>query len=308
MYTAEPMFRFAHLSDPHLTDPSGASARELAGKRALGYLSWLRRRRHEHRREFLEGLAKDLHARSPDHTVVTGDLTHISLPQEFLEARAWLSSIGSGDRVTVVPGNHDAYVQMPWESALGQWTDYMQTDVAQPASGTPFPIVRVRGQIAFIGLNSAVPTPALFATGKLGESQMRRLEDTLAALDDSGLLRVLLIHHPPVPGTEKWRKRLIDAPVLCRLLERTPVDIVLHGHQHRPGHALVRITDREIPVFGIPSASAAGLHCAHASTYNEYDVSLHPHGFRVDVKARRWHHETEAYVEEPIASLDITRD
>ena len=70
MRAAEPPFRFAHLSDPHLTDPSGASARELAGKRALGYLSWLRRRKHEHRREFLDGLAKDLHTRSDRKSVV----------------------------------------------------------------------------------------------------------------------------------------------------------------------------------------------------------------------------------------------
>lgn len=307
MRAAEPPFRFAHLSDPHLTDPSGASTRELAGKRALGYLSWLRRRRHEHRREFLDGLARDLHARSPAHTVVTGDLTHISLAREFMEARDWLSSIGSADRVTVVPGNHDAYVDMPWESSLGLWAAYMHTDAARLSCAAPFPILRVRGPVAFIGLNSAVPTPALFATGEVGESQMRRLENTLTSLDDSGLLRVLLIHHPPVPGTEKWRKRLIDAPALCRLLERTPVDLVLHGHQHRPGHALVRITGREIPVFGIPSASAAGLHCAHASTYNEYDVRPHAEGFSVDVKARRWQQDSEAYIEEPIASLDIAR-
>jgi 3',5'-cyclic AMP phosphodiesterase CpdA len=307
MTAPEAVFRFAHLSDPHLTDPSGARFRELAGKRALGYLSWRRRRRHEHRREFLDALSSDLQNRAPDHTVITGDLTHISLPQEFLEAREWLRSLGTAERITVVPGNHDCYVRMPWDQSLGLWSEFMRADSAEAGTGSLFPLVRIRGPVAFIGLSSAEPSPPLFATGRLGDEQLDRLDQALAALEHSGLLRVLMLHHPPVPGTERWRKRLVDAPELCSLLEKRPVDMVLHGHRHRPGHTLIKMTGRQIPVFGIPSASAAGLHCKHASEYNEYDVVRTERGWRVDVRARSWQEGSTIYREEQIARLEIGR-
>ena len=58
----------------------------------------------------LDALVEDLQAQRPDHIAVTGDLVNISLVAEFAPARAWLESVGTPDHVTVVPGNHDAYV------------------------------------------------------------------------------------------------------------------------------------------------------------------------------------------------------
>ena len=77
---------FAQLSDPHLSSPDGARWRELANKRLLGYLSWRRRRRAEHRGEVLEALQRDLHGTRPGHLVITGDLTQIALPDEFRQS------------------------------------------------------------------------------------------------------------------------------------------------------------------------------------------------------------------------------
>ena len=77
--------RFAHLSDPHLSSLEGVRASQLINKRALGYLSWKRRRRFEHRREVLDALQNDLDMASLDQLLVTGDLTHVGLPQEFEE-------------------------------------------------------------------------------------------------------------------------------------------------------------------------------------------------------------------------------
>ena len=45
---------------------------------------------------------------------MTGDLVNISLPGEYAPALAWLESLGSPHDVTLVPGNHDAYV---WAAA-----------------------------------------------------------------------------------------------------------------------------------------------------------------------------------------------
>ena len=39
---------FAQISDPHLSTLEDVNPRELFNKRALGYLSWRRKRRFEH--------------------------------------------------------------------------------------------------------------------------------------------------------------------------------------------------------------------------------------------------------------------
>ena len=296
-------FRFAHLSDPHLSDPSGVRARELAGKRVLGYLSWRRRRRHEHRPEMLEMLGADLQRLAPDHIVVTGDLTHIALPQEFIQARGWLESLGRPQDVTVVPGNHDAYVRVNWPDSLGQWQAFLAGD--KPTAHV-FPSLRIRGPVAFIGLNTAVPSAPLLATGRIGQDQMQRLEALLAALPRD-LLRVLLLHHPPVPGEEKWRKRLVDAPRLCALLAQHPVDLVLHGHRHRALHSMIRVPGSGIPVFGIPSASAIGAHSNYPSTYNEYDISSDGEAWQLTAKARRWDANTRCFASSTLAGFRIPR-
>src|SRR5207247_1587065 len=101
----------AHLSDPHLPPLPAARLRDFAGKRALGYLNWTRNRHKYHRREVLDALVADMHAQRPDHIAVTGDLVNLALEAEFTPAQAWLESVGTPQRVTVVPGNHDAHVR-----------------------------------------------------------------------------------------------------------------------------------------------------------------------------------------------------
>jgi 3',5'-cyclic AMP phosphodiesterase CpdA len=84
---------FVHLSDLHLTSLAGVSARELFSKRFLGYLSWRRRRRLEHRRERLDALVADFAGGGAPEIVITGDLTHIGLEREFRAAADWLAAL-----------------------------------------------------------------------------------------------------------------------------------------------------------------------------------------------------------------------
>ena len=71
--TGSGSFSLAHLSDPHLTSLTDIKFSQLANKRILGYLSWLRKRRFVHRREIVDSLVEDLHITRPDHIAVTGD-------------------------------------------------------------------------------------------------------------------------------------------------------------------------------------------------------------------------------------------
>ena len=104
-------FTLAHLSDPHLAPLPRPRLAELAGKRALGYLNWTRNRYKYHRRDILDLLVSDLHTQMPDQIAVTGDLVNFALESEFPLAQAWLKTVGPPDKVTAIPGNHDAYVR-----------------------------------------------------------------------------------------------------------------------------------------------------------------------------------------------------
>src|SRR3984957_16768312 len=164
-------FTLAHLSDPHLPPLPTPTLRELAGKRALGYLNWTRNRQRHHRRDVLDALVSDLQAQAPDHIAVTGDLVNLALEAEFAPALKWLEGVGAPDRVTVIPGNHDAYVRATHHRFAEPFGHYLDGDDA-PDAGAAFPFLRRRGPLALIGVSSAVPTPPLMATGWLGRAQL----------------------------------------------------------------------------------------------------------------------------------------
>jgi 3',5'-cyclic AMP phosphodiesterase CpdA len=255
-------FSFVHVSDPHLPLPGLVPPWRLLNKRLLGVLSWHVRKRQVHLACVLDAISADIRACGADHIAVTGDLTHVSLESEFRRARAWLESLGSSSCVTVIPGNHDTYVKLPWSKGLALWQDFITgaQDLAArevPVQGREgFPFIRRRGPVAFIGLSSALPMPlATPAAGLLGPDQLARLQDALARLRHEGLFRAVLIHHAPNPRLSP-RKALLDAEPFLDVLRAEGAELVLHGHLHEAGVMEVDGRDGAIPVIGVPSASA----------------------------------------------------
>src|SRR5262245_59057794 len=228
------MFLLAHLSDPHLAPLPSPRWSELAGKRATGFLNWQRNRHLVHRSDVLARIVADLKAQGPDHIAVTGDLVNIALAGEFVPARAWLAALGASRDVTLVPGNHDAYVRAAAHYPSQHWGDYMRGD--DVSGEVVFPFLRRRGPLALIGLSSAVPTAPFMATGRLAAPQIAALAELLARCRRKGLFRVVLIHHPPQSLPSRRFKRLIDGPALRAVLAQHGAELVLHGHDHE--HAL----------------------------------------------------------------------
>lgn len=274
---------FAHVSDPHLTTLTGVSGRQLINKRLLGYLSWRRKRRFEHRQDVLAAMQYDLQLNPVGQVLVTGDLTHVGLPQEFRQASAWLRRLGEPDQVAVVPGNHDALVKAPWEQTFALWDAYMRSD--EPIMPR-FPSLRIRGRIAFIGLSSACPTPPFMATGTVGSDQLQRLIEMLRTAREKDLFRVVYLHHSPLTATEKWRKRLTDAGELQAILESHGAELVLHGHGHKAHFRELETRLGVVPVVAVPSASAAGLSGAEAAHYNRCAVSRTTNGWTLSIESR----------------------
>ena len=278
--------QFAQISDPHLSSLAAVQPADLRGKRVLGYISWQRRRRFEHRREVLAALQRDLGRFHFDQLLVTGDLTHVGLPQEFREAREWLERLGEPAAVAVVPGNHDAYVGADWGETFELWRDYMASDAPDTGRGEPFPSLRVRGEVAFVGISTACPKPPLMATGTAGARQLAQLRELLADAARKRLFRVVYLHHSPLPGDERWRKRLTDAPALRDVLVEEGAEMIVHGHGHRGSLTEVETCHGPAPVIAVPSASALGLHGADRAHYNHYTVAGSGEGWRLEIETR----------------------
>ena len=175
-YSSPPMptpVTIAHLTDVHLGPIAGFTPRYWNVKRLLGYANWLRNRRQAYQMAVLDRIVADLRAQAPDHIAVTGDLVNIGLPQEHINALAWLESLGRPEHVTVIPGNHDIYSRLRGDPGTGALVGLHGVLRARgrcmPDAGEAFPFVRMLDRVAIIGVNSAVPTPPLVASGRLGE-------------------------------------------------------------------------------------------------------------------------------------------
>jgi 3',5'-cyclic AMP phosphodiesterase CpdA len=299
--------QFAQISDPHLSTLENVNRGDLLNKRALGYLSWRRKRRFEHRREVLDALQRDLHLDELAQVLVTGDLTHIGLPEEFRQARQWLEGLASPTQLALVPGNHDACVRDDWEQTYALWRDYMASDVPAATGGELFPSLRVRGDLAFIGLSTACPKPPLMATGTTDSGQLERLPDLLRETGQRGLFRVVYLHHCPLPGVEKWRKRLTNADDVSAILADEGAELVLHGHGHRAHQHVLATSDGDAPVIAVPSASALGLHGRDAAAYNRYRVTGQAGSWRLGIDRRAYDRQAGKFVDGGSSSLEIRR-
>jgi 3',5'-cyclic AMP phosphodiesterase CpdA len=274
-------FTLAHFSDPHLPPLPKPRLKELAGKRALGYLNWTRNRQKYYRREVLDALVRDLQAERPDHVAVTGDLVNLALPAEFAAAQAWLGSVGAPESVTAIPGNHDAYVRATRHRFVEAFGEYLRGD--EPASNT-FPFLRRRGPVALIGLSSAVPTAPFMATGTLGRAQIEALERVLISLSTEQVFRVLLVHHPL--RSDSRPKRLTDSAALITLLRKHGVELILHGHDHIHSTMWFDGPDRKIPSIGVPAASALARGRHPAAAYNLYTIERDGNAWRCEQVSR----------------------
>lgn len=275
---------FAHLSDPHNPLPPNVSWRDLLNKRFLGFQSWHRKRHLRHRPEVLEAMLADIAAQKTDHILVSGDLVNIALPSEFAASRTWLEGVGPPRDVTVIPGNHDAYVGVSHENSLKHWEPWMLGDGADSVN---FPFLRRRGPVAFVMVSTAVPTRPFSAAGELGQQQLDKLDTLLSDLQSSDSFRVVVLHHPPEDRPTVRRKALRDRVAFRNVLARRGAELVLHGHQHHSHFGHIAGPFGRIPVLGVPSASMImNSPRGEAARWNICTVQRTPTHWQLNVEGR----------------------
>ncbi len=274
--------RIAHISDLHVLAMDGVSTSRFLNKRLTGYMNLKLKRQHVHRSQTVVALLREIRRQNPDHVVITGDLTNLALEPEFEAVRAMLDEELGFDpsRVSVVPGNHDLYTRgaLRAQRFTRYFAPYVTSDLPDLGANIPlglFPFVRLRNNVAIIGLSSAVPRPPLVASGELGALQTGALRDILANDQVKKRTPIFLLHHPPKNPDSVVKtalEGLWDAAALTSMYDHLQRGLLLHGHLHRRIHRAHPTSSGSLDSVGATSASLHHEHEDRMAGFNTYDI------------------------------------
>lgn len=286
--------KLAHFSDIHVTHFPLEGSFALKRLAAVASHSLGARGRHfEGSDARIAALLARVDAEQVDHALCTGDLSGVATEAELGRvAELFGPRLQQPSRFTVIPGNHDRYVT----SAAGIFEKHFAT----LCEGAVFPAVKhLDAGVTLVLLDAARPTSLIDSSGLIGEDQRSKALSILTdrALADRfvvvalhyGLLRMNGVRDSPMHG-------LRDDVEVMQLLDRddVTVDLVLHGHLHRP--FTIRTKRRQIVNAG--SATDLHLRCG----FNLYDIDVNRH--LVAVKRFTW--GTDTYEFDPTHALNVT--
>lgn len=277
------MFRLAHISDVHLGPLPHFRRRDLMTKRITGYVNWRRNRAKTLGNAVLAAVIDDMQAVAPDHIAMTGDLVNLSLDAELLAARLWMEALGDPKNVSYVPGNHDAYVIGALQKTTQNLANFIG-DTVEPN----FPSLRIRGDVAIIGVNSARATPVFIAAGHVSDRQMLALKTVLEETGKQGLCRVVMIHHPPVRGAASRAKRLYGIHKFQRAVKEAGAELVLHGHTHLQTLNWISGPEKaRVPVVSVSAAGQMPGGKRPAAGWTEFQIERLDVGFSIQMIRRQ---------------------
>jgi 3',5'-cyclic AMP phosphodiesterase CpdA len=262
--------RFVHCSDIHLLDLDGVGPLRFLNKRLTGAVNLALHRRKAYAPHLFDKIVASALDLGADRLVVTGDVTNLALEAEFELVRRKFGEAGLP--VTVIPGNHDAYTKgaarsRRFERYLGAFME------GERASGHDYPFVQRFGGVALIGLSTAIATLPLYATGLLGDPQLARLDTILERLGEERVARIVLIHHPVMPGVSKARHDLRDLDAFMRVIARRGAELILHGHEHLHIEGVLPGPEAEAVVHGIASGTSLSEREGRHGAFSLYTVA-----------------------------------
>jgi 3',5'-cyclic AMP phosphodiesterase CpdA len=298
--------RIAHLSDLHLLSLEGAVPYRLFNKRITGYLNIRFHRKSVHKPFAVEAAARAIGGLGVDQVVITGDVSNLALENEFELVRAFLADHLRlpPERVSLVPGNHDAYTGGAHRSRrfARAFAAHLRSDLPDlTPPGEVFPYVHLRGPAAIIGLSTALPRPPLVASGAIGQVQLQALERILAHPDVKDRTPVILQHHPihnPPSRATQVLEGLRDAEDEARILAKVRRGLVLHGHLHRRIHRRLPTDRGHLEAVGATSASLLHESDERMAGFNVYEIL--PDG---GVGPVEWHRMTPETQEFRVVSI-----
>lgn len=220
----------AQLSDLHLVEDH-YEQRPLSTRARLSCLSLGRPIVPRERRERVARALADVRASGADHLVITGDLTEDGDPAQFeVLAEVLADSHFPAERITLVPGNHDAYdAAHNYETALaGPLRPYAPTSTI----GSPLAF----RDCTLVPVSTAFHQSPLRSAGAIAPEELEGLQSLAKDGSFRGRPLVFVQHHQPsrhfLPVVQ-WIDGLIEHSVLSAMAEETGHLHVVHGHTHR---------------------------------------------------------------------------
>jgi 3',5'-cyclic AMP phosphodiesterase CpdA len=280
--------KLAHFSDIHVTHFPLSG--EWALKRLAAVASYSlagRGQRFAESSQRISALLTDIDSLAVDHALCTGDLTGVSTEGEFAQVASLFGErLKKPEQFTVIPGNHDRYV----ESARGHFEKHF----GGLSGGGTFPAVKhLPSGVTLVLLDSARPTNLVDSSGLVGDEQRSKALSILTDSSLKGRFVVVALHYGLLRKNGQRDSRshgLRDDLEMMALVDRedVTVDVVLHGHLHRP--YVIRTKRRMV----INAGSATDLR--HRSGYHVYDID--PQHSVLSMRRRVWNTERSMYVDD----------
>lgn len=263
--------RFLHTSDIHLLDLSGVSPWRYLNKRLTGRVNLALRRGRSHDAVMFQRMLELVPTLRIDRVVVTGDLTNLALEPEFDLVQRTLRA--APVPTTVIPGNHDTYTR--GSVRAGRFESFLSEFMEGERIGrAAYPFLQRHGNLAIIGVSTAIASLPLYAVGQVGADQLTRLGKLLQITAAEGLRRVVLIHHPVVDGVSGARHDLVDRSAFARVIAEHGAELVLHGHEHVTiDTALYGPGGLQVPIHGISSGTSVSAKPGREACFSVYDAT-----------------------------------
>lgn len=284
--------RIAHLTDFHFNTMKNVKIKSMLSKRLYGYIFWNCSKGKRFDFSLLNTISLDIKNEKLDYITVTGDISHVSLPSQFIEAKDYIYSLIDSEKISVIPGNHDYYT-LSGKKYYGK--------IFKDFSNLPY--VKTFNNIAIFGIDSSIVTPPFFSYGYVKKNQFKKLSKLLESVDKK-YFKILLIHHPPVQGITSFKKCLLNSKKMTNnLLCKGDFNLVLHGHTHN-----FNIKYFDLPNSKIPIVSAAPLFykvkkLQQAGGYNIYEISHNNERWSVTLRRKIYDYEKNCFYEKTIDLL-----
>jgi Icc protein len=224
------MATIAQLSDLHLVEDH-YQQRPLSTRARLSCLSFGRPIAARERRDRVARALAEVRASGVDHLIITGDLTEDGSPCQFeVLAEVLADSHIPAERITLVPGNHDAY------DAADNYQAALDGPLRPYAASSTISCPVVYRDVTLVPVSTAFHQSLLRSAGAIAPEELETLQRLVCDRAFAGRPLVLVQHHPPgrhfVPAFQ-WVDGLLEHAVLSAMTLSTAHLHVVHGHTHR---------------------------------------------------------------------------
>ena len=232
--------KLIHISDihfalDHMTVMDMIRFEGLISKRILGWINYRLNRRDQFSQATRLRLSDYLMQADWDYLVISGDLTILSLEEEFKAARKWIEPLIQKGTVILTPGNHDRYVPGALKPDLmrAYFPDCFPFSITGYES-EEIHCLELSDQAVLIEIDMSVPRKLFSSRGRI-KPDLGRIHQLIEQQYDSHC-KIVVGHYPvahPEEISDIYLHRLAGSKQLSRFLSDNRIDLYLHGHIHK---------------------------------------------------------------------------